>query len=74
MNQPPPNGYELGEARSDLWRVGYVFRWSGVYETWLDCNHRITVKPQETVAEAYERETDTPCWCDGVEVFFNKDM
>ena len=53
-----PDGYCLGELITTTWRVGHVFRWSEVYEAYLDESHRITVRPRESVGAAYAREAD----------------
>lgn len=52
----PPAGY-VEEYDDTIWNVGHVFRWSEVYEAWLDCSHQITVKPGQSLAEAYDDKT-----------------
>ncbi len=70
-----PDGFQI-EWNSTVWNVGYVFQWSEFYEDYLDCNHRITIKPGETLPEAYERETGEsfPFPETGIEIFFLKGM
>lgn len=68
-----PDGYELGELRAKTWKVGHVFAWSEVYGDYLDEVHRITVKPGETVGEAYERETGGESLLNFRDVFFVKE-
>lgn len=50
-----PPGFENGV--STTWHIGHVFYFSTVVEKWVDKGLTITVKPYETVAEAYLRET-----------------
>lgn len=68
--RPVPDDYELGELRSSQWRVGCEFRWSEFYEAYLPTSYRFTVRPEETIGEAYERETGQPL-PSGNEAFFN---
>lgn len=65
----PPDGFQEEWDRG-LWNVGHVFRWSEVYSAWCDCQHRITVKPGQTLAEAYETAVDEPLWPGDMSVFF----
>ena len=70
-NRPIPDGYQL-EWDNTIWNVGYVFRWSNVYDDYLRCN-RITVKPGESLAVAFQREVNEPLTLDlNREVFFLK--
>ena len=64
---PTPDGYTK-EWDFTLWNVGHVFRWSDVYEAWLECG-RCTVKPGQTLGEAFEAWADHPMWLDYA-VFF----
>jgi hypothetical protein len=68
-----PDGFELGETISESWRVGHVFRWSEVYECFLDTQQCITVKPDETPGEAFYRETNDNDRLAECEVFFVKE-
>jgi len=54
----PPAGFQR-ERDDKLWHVGFVFKWSDVFEKWLDCGWSISVKPGETVAAAWRRECGT---------------
>ena len=67
--QPAPDGY-TEEYDSSTWNVGHVFFWSAVYDCWLDCNVRLTVKPGVPVEDAFEARMDRPMWA-GYAVFFN---
>lgn len=69
--RPIPDGYCL-EWDDTIWNVGHVFRWSPVYEMFLQCRN-ITVKPKQTLAEAFEAAYNHPMWND-YEVFFVKDF
>lgn len=60
-NRPVPDGY-TEEWDSTIWNVGHVFMWSDVYECWLDHDLMITVKPGQTLSEAYTAVTDEPLW------------
>lgn len=62
-NRLPPDGY-TEEWDSTYWTTGFVFRWSKVYEAWMDCRIQVTVKPGQTLCEAYEAHVDEPMWAD----------
>jgi len=66
--KPIPDGYTDQWDRT-VWNVGHVFRWSEVYSAWLDCNVRLSVKPNMTLEQAYEGRMDEPMWPDYA-VFF----
>lgn len=54
-DRPVPTGYTLS-YNPDIWNVGHVFRWSNVYCAYLkDTGLLLTVKPNESLDEAYER-------------------
>lgn len=57
-NRPIPDGF-TEEWDSTLWNVGIVFFWSEVFETWLE-HGRCTVKPGQSLCEAYEVWADEP--------------
>lgn len=40
---------------ADIWRCGTVYEWSSVYESFLDTNHRVTIKPGISL-KSMERE------------------
>lgn len=46
-----PDGFVTPSDKSELWRAVHVFQWSPVYDAWLDCTWRLTVKPNESVKE-----------------------
>ncbi len=50
----PPTGY-VKDCNKEIWNVGHVFQWSPYHENWIR-HGRITVKPGDTIAEAFERE------------------
>jgi hypothetical protein len=63
-----PDGFS-DQFDSTIWNVGFVFRYSGVIDMWLDCNIGLTVKPDMSVEDAYEAHTgDT--MSDDYNVFF----
>jgi hypothetical protein len=64
-----PTGY-TDQHDSSIWNVGEVFMWSNVYECWLDCKIRLTVKPNMTIEDAFEARMDEPMWSE-YSVFFN---
>lgn len=66
--QPAPDGY-TENYDSSLWNVGHVFSWSNVYEAWLDCSVRLSIKPDMPISEAFEERMDHPMW-DEFAVFF----
>ena len=72
-NRTPPEGYTRS-YNPDMWNVGHVFRWSNVYDCWLDCELRLTVKPQDTLQDAYFRVVDETLWRGVLEVFFNENF
>ncbi len=60
-NRPAPDGY-TEEWDSEGWNVGFIFRWSDVYDDWLDCGVVVTVKPGQTLSEAFEDRINHPMW------------
>ena len=64
-----PDGY-TDQHDSDVWNVGHVFRWSDVYGAWLDCDIRLTVKPNMPIRDAFEARMAEPMWSEYA-VFFN---
>ena len=67
--RPIPNGY-TDQHDSDVWNVGEVFRWSDVYECWLECGVRMTIKPNVPIDIAFEDCMGHSMWFDYA-VFFN---
>ena len=72
-----PEGYHLMPRwsswsalldRQICWHVGHVFRWSEVYDCYLK-EGIITVRPNDSLAESFERVYDTPMWPE-YEIFF----
>ena len=63
-----PDGFVLTDKPSELWRVGFVYRWSEVFESWLDCCQLVSIRPEETVAESYLREFDRIAKLDDVTI------
>ena len=49
-----PDGFQL-EWDDTTWNVGHLFRWSEFYESFLCESCPITVRPGDTLPEAYER-------------------
>ena len=69
IDRPFPDGY-TEDHDSSVWNVGEVFSWSEVHECWLDCNVRLTIKPNVPIALAFEDLMGCPMW-DDYAVFFN---
>ena len=65
---PAPDGY-TDEYDYTAWNVGHVFRWSDVYEAWLDCEVRLTVRPNMTIEHAFVARMNHPMW-NAYAVFF----
>jgi len=70
-SRPIPEGYQL-EWDNTIWNVGHVFRWSEFYRQYMVERFRITVRPGETLPEAWQREYDSPMGLD-YEIFFRKE-
>ena len=68
-NRPVPDGY-TEKWDSAIWNVGFVFRWSEVYEAWLGYSGMVTVKPGQTLCEAFEESVGEPMWNDFT-IFFS---
>ncbi len=70
-----PEGY-TDQHDSNAWNVGEVFRWSDVWEDWLDCKVRLTIEPNMSVSDAFEARMDHPLGDhplgDYYAVFFNR--
>jgi len=67
-DRPVPDGW-TAEWDFTIWNRGKVFRWSDVYEAWLDCEAWVTVKPNMTIEAAFEDRMDHPMWLD-YSIFF----
>lgn len=54
-----PDGWSDTDSKSGLWRRGVVFRWATGFAPpqWLETRQAVSIRPQETGAEAYQRET-----------------
>lgn len=63
-----PEGYALDWNVRLKARLGHVFMWSEVYDCYLQ-EGIITVRPNDSLAEAFERVYDTPMWPE-YEIFF----
>ena len=63
-----PEGYTRTDDRTEIWRVGFVYRWSPVFEAWLDCCQLVSIRPGETGAESYLREFDRIAKLDDVTI------
>jgi hypothetical protein len=63
-----PDGW-TAEWDTTVWNRGKVFRWSDVYEAWLDCEVWLSIKPFMTIGDAFEDRMDHPMWLDYA-VFF----
>ena len=60
---PVPAGW-TDEWDTTIWNVGWVFRWSPVFNGWVDQRITLTVKPFETLGDAFERRMDHAMWLD----------
>lgn len=58
-NREPPVGYKE-EWDNTTWNAGFIFRWSEIHKSWTDMRMIVTVKPGQTLAEAYEDRIDEP--------------
>ena len=58
---PVPDGF-TDRWDCTIWNVGFVFRWSEVYSGWLNCEIRVTVKPNMALSDAFEDRMDEPMW------------
>lgn len=65
-----PDGFQL-DWNSEIWNVGFVFIWSDVFDGYLR-QGQITVKPGDTLSEAFERVVGEPLFSNR-EVFFVKE-
>ena len=54
LTADPPEGF-IEEWDNSIWNVGFVFRWSSVYEAWL-ADGMISVRPNDTLAQAWDRD------------------
>ena len=70
-----PDGFQL-DWNDQTWNVAYTFRWSEFYDCYLDETHnfgRISVRPGDSLPEAFERAFDMP-YTSEYEIFFLKEM
>lgn len=65
-----PEGFQL-DWDDQIWNVGHVFRWSEVYDCYLQ-EGLISVRPGDSLSEAFESVFDTPYTLE-FEVFFVKE-
>lgn len=69
--RPVPEGFTL-EWDKSAWNVGFVFMWSEVYQCYMK-KGMLTVKPEQTLAEAYEVWADEPMFSEN-EIFFSDSL
>ena len=55
--QEPPIGYTF-DHNPAIWNVGHVFFWSAPFDQWTCLDERISIKPEEPLADAFARQTD----------------
>lgn len=57
-----PDGWSSTDDRVPIWRAGVLFQWATGYPEpcWLQLNHRISIRPNETGREAWLREGNGP--------------
>jgi len=67
----PPLGY-TEDRDASVWNVGFVYRWSDVYDAWMESG-RCTVKPDQTCREAFEDWAGHPMGL-YYSIFFNEAM
>ena len=63
-----PDGFS-DQFDSTIWNVGFVFRYSEVFDTCLDCGVSLSVKPNMTIADAFADRMEEPM-SDDYAVFF----
>jgi len=64
-----PDGY-TDKWDPTTWNYGFVFRWSSVFEAWLE-EGVCTVKPGWSLKQAYEAWAEEPYWTD-YRIFFTE--
>jgi len=68
--RPCPAGYTT-EWDSSIWNIGFTFQWSEFYQQYMR-EGSITIKPGQTLAEAFESVIGEPMWPE-YEIFFVED-
>ena len=68
--RPIPNGMQL-DWDKEVWNAGHAYKWSRFYEQYMECGI-ITVKPKQSLADAWYARFNEPMFADG-EIFFVKD-
>ena len=63
---------DVTDRSSKAWRVGHHYRWSDVFNAWLDKSYQFTIKPSETGRQAFARECDDFFDSDSIIVFFDR--
>jgi len=51
----PPSGWTEVPNKSDTWIAAWLFRWSPVFNAWVDSRVSVTVKPGDTANDAIAR-------------------
>ena len=52
-SRPIPDGFQL-DWDKETWNVGHAFMWSELYQQYIRTEKTITVKPGQTLPEAFE--------------------
>jgi len=68
--RPIPDGMQL-DWDQEVWNAGHAYKWSEFYEEYMECG-MLTVKPKQSLADAWYARFDEPMFGDG-EIFFVKD-
>ena len=63
-----PEGFTI-EWDDTIWNVGHPFMWSDVYSGYLKMTGVLTVKPGQTLPEAWDAFYDQPMFSE-YEIFF----
>jgi hypothetical protein len=70
-NRPVPDGF-TAEWNHTVWNVGFVFRWSDVYEAWLACGE-CAVRPGQMLSDAFAEWSGQPMF-DDYAIFFGSNL
>jgi|TARA_R110002051_G_C8688399_1_gene492694 hypothetical protein len=63
-----PDGMTL-DFDNTTWNIGHAYRWSEIYQSYM-WHGTLTVKPGQSLVEAWDHRYDEPMWPD-YEVFFS---
>jgi len=66
-----PDGMKL-DFDNTAWNIGHAYRWSEIYQSYMWYG-TLTVKPGQSLAEAWDNRYDEPMWPD-YEIFFDSEF